>query len=151
MLNTRCEKATFKSAFRKRRCLVPADAFYEWKKVAGGKQPYAVTTTDNGPFGMAGLWEGWKNPDGAWEHTFTLITTKANAAVAELHDRMPVILPPAAWPAWLGEEEASKQELLALLRPYAGSVRLWPVSRDVGNVRNDRPDLVEPLARGAVV
>jgi putative SOS response-associated peptidase YedK len=74
MLNARCEtvaeKPAFKAAFRKRRCLLAADAFYEWKKVGGGKQPYAATTTDTGRFGMAGLWEGSKNPDGGWEHTF---------------------------------------------------------------------------------
>ncbi|MCW2239591.1 SOS response-associated peptidase [Azospirillum canadense] len=156
LINARCEtlteKASFRTAFHKRRCLVPADAFYEWKQAGNVKQPYAITTTDNGPFAMAGLWEAWKNPDGLWERTFTIITTTANALLSELHDRMPVILPSAQWPAWLGEEPVSDETLRSLLRPYpAPEMRMWPVSRDVGNVRNDRPDLLDPLEQTRLI
>ncbi|MCW2239621.1 SOS response-associated peptidase [Azospirillum canadense] len=101
---------------------------------------------------MAGLWEAWKSPDGLWERTFTIITTTANALLSELHDRMPVILPPAQWPAWLGEEPVSDDTLRSLLRPYpASAMRMWPVSRDVGNVRNDRPDLLDPLEQTRLI
>lgn len=153
MINARAEsvpdKPAFRSAFKKRRCLVPFDNFFEWKKLdAKTKQPYAIGTTSNEkPDAFAGLWEGWKDPTtDEWMHTFTIITTTANEATSEVHDRMPVILPPVAWAAWLGEEEASPDELVALMRPYpADQTRLWPVHRDVGNVRNDRADLVEPI------
>ena len=143
---TLTEKASFKTAFKKRRCLVPADAFYEWRKEGSTKQPFAITTTDNGPFAMAGLWEGWRDPTtGEWLHTYTIVTTSANALLADLHDRMPVILPQSCWSAWLGEEEASEADLVGMLAPYdAERMRVWPVSRDVGNVRNDRADLLEP-------
>ncbi|MBP2299906.1 SOS response-associated peptidase [Azospirillum picis] len=152
MINARAEsvpeKPAFRSAFRKRRCLIPFDNFYEWKADGKAKQPYAIGTTGNEkPDAFAGLWEGWKDPaTGEWLHTFTIITTTANDATRDVHDRMPVILPPADWPAWLGEEEAGDDRLVGLMRPYpADRTRLWPVHRDVGNVRNDRVDLIEPI------
>jgi putative SOS response-associated peptidase YedK len=152
MINARAEsvpeKPSFRTAFKKRRCLVPLDNFYEWKIEGKTKQPYAIGTTSNEkPDAFAGLWEGWRDPStNEWLHTFTIITTTANDVTAAVHDRMPVILPPAAWAAWLGEEEASADELVALMRPYpADQTRLWPVHREVGNVRNDRADLIEPI------
>jgi putative SOS response-associated peptidase YedK len=152
MINARAEsvadKPAFRSAYRKRRCLVPFDNFYEWRTEGKTKQPFAIGTTSNErPDAFAGLWEGWQDKDtGEWLHTFSVITTTANDVAREVHDRMPVILPPDAWAAWLGEEEVSPEELHSLLRPYpADQTRLWPVGKDVGNVRNDRPDLVDPV------
>jgi putative SOS response-associated peptidase YedK len=87
-------RALFKSAFARRRCIVPADAFYEWKPVEGGKQPYAIARINGQPMAFAGLWEGFKWPDGTVTRTFTIVTTYANEVVGELHDRMPVILEP---------------------------------------------------------
>lgn len=152
MINARAEsvpdKPSFRSAFRKRRCLVPFDNFYEWRVEGKPKHAYAIGTTSNEkPDAFAGLWEGWKDPaTNEWLHTFTIITTTANEVTAAVHDRMPVILPPSAWPAWLGEEEVGADDLVALMRPYpADQTRLWLVHRDVGNVRNDRPDLIAPI------
>jgi len=147
MINARCETvattAAYRSAFQKRRCLVLADGFFEWQKAAGGKQPYAITTNAP-PFAFAGLWEGWKDPaTEQWVHTFTIITGPANAAVAAVHDRMPVILPEEHWAAWLGDERGS--DLHSMLRPFpAERTCLWPVSKAVGNVRNDSPELIAP-------
>jgi putative SOS response-associated peptidase YedK len=145
----------FRDAFERRRCLVPADGFYEWQKRAGPTnpkekpQPYAIVPAD-GIFAFAGLWERWKNPaDGAILRSFTIVTGKPNPLCAPIHDRMPVILPPAAWPLWLGEAEASPQELLALLAPYpAELMRVYPIGPAVGNVRNDVPTLLDPLPTG---
>lgn len=109
----------FRSAFGKPRCLVPADAFYEWRVIEGGKQPYAIARQDEEAMAFAGLWEGFKWPDGTVLRTFTIVTTDANAMMAELHDRMPVILEPQDWPTWLGEIEG---DLAALLRPAGDDV-----------------------------
>lgn len=157
MINARgetlIEKPAFRAAFKKRRCLIPADAFYELKKEGSGKQPYAIGKTDDGPFAMAGLWEGWKEPaTEEWLHTFTIVTTSANPLLADLHDRMPVILPSSRWAAWLGEDDASEADLVGMLEPFAAEqMRMWSVSRDVGNVRNDRPELLEALPQQALL
>lgn len=134
----------FRSAFAKRRCIVPADAFYEWKAVDGAKQPYAIARQDGEPMAFAGLWEAYRWPDGVTTtRTFTIITTDANGTLAELHDRMPVILEQKDWPLWLGEAEGSPAELL---RPAADDVlRIWPVSRAVNSPRNNGPELLEPV------
>ena len=133
----------FRSALGSRRCLVPADAFYEWRAVHDGKQPYAIARTDGAPLAFAGLWESWRDPAGEVLRSFTIATTTANADMAQLHERMPVILEPAAWPLWLGEEAG---DYTALLRPAAvGVVRLWPVSRAVNSVRNNGPELLAPM------
>ncbi len=137
----------FKDAFARRRCLIPADGFYEWQKL-GGKttQPYAIVPQEGAIFAFAGLWERWKNPaDGSVLRSFTIVTGKANALCEPIHDRMPVILAKPAWPLWLGEEEAAPEELLALLAPYpAELMRAYPIGPRVGNVRNDDPALLEP-------
>ncbi|WP_264657533.1 SOS response-associated peptidase [Azospirillum canadense] len=157
MINARAEgvaeRPAFRSAFKKRRCLVPFDAYYEWRKVDGAKIPHAIATDSNGPDAFAGLWEGWKDPaNGEWLHTFTIITTEANDATRAIHDRMPVILPPARWSAWLGEEEASPGELQAMLVPYPSAhMRVWRVSKDVGSVKNDRPDLIDAVDSGPAI
>src|SRR6267378_4111975 len=109
----------FREAFERRRCLVPADAFYEWRKIGGGKPvPYAVAPRQ-GIFAFAGLWERWRNPaDGSILRSFTIVTGQPNALCEPIHNRMPVILPKSTWPLWLGEQEARPAELLALLQPY---------------------------------
>src|SRR5712691_12961945 len=138
----------FKDAFERRRCLVPADAFYEWQKLGGkATQPFAIMPEEGGIFAFAGLWERWKNPaDDSIVRSFTIITGKPNPLCAPIHDRMPVILPQAAWPLWLGGTETSPKALLALLSPYpAERMRVYPIGPRVGNVRNDEPGLLEPL------
>jgi len=120
--------------------------FYEWKKTATGKQPYAVALADRGLMALAGLWENWRSSAGEWIRTFAIITTKPNELCAELHDRMPVIMGYSAWPAWLGEEPAEPSELKALLLPYPSeAMTSWPVSSRVGNVKNNDPSLIEPI------
>jgi putative SOS response-associated peptidase YedK len=143
----------FRDAFERRRCLVPADGFYEWQKL-GGKttQPYAILPEEGGIFAFAGLWERWKNPaDGGIVRSFTIVTSLPNALCRPIHERMPVILPKAAWPLWLGEEEAGRDALLALLRPYpAELMRAYPIGPRVGNVRNDEPGLLDPAGAAVV-
>jgi putative SOS response-associated peptidase YedK len=130
----------FRNAFAKRRCLVPAAAFYEWQAGPAVKTPYAIARTDGDPMAFAGIWEGWRTPEGDILRTFAIVTTTANAQMAALHERMPVILEPADWSAWLGEIEANPT---TLLRPSpAGILRVWPVDKRVGNVRNDGPELL---------
>jgi putative SOS response-associated peptidase YedK len=140
-------KPAFREAFRRRRCLVPLDNFYEWKKTPTGKQPYAIGLEGGRLMGMAGLWETWRSPEGEWIRSFTIITATPNALCAELHDRMPVVLEPSAWPAWLGEQPADVPYLKALLAPYPyDDMIAWPVSPRVGNVKNNDPGLIEPIA-----
>jgi putative SOS response-associated peptidase YedK len=142
------DRPAFREAFRRRRCLVPLDNFYEWQKHGKERQPYAVARADRRLMAMAGLWENWRSPAGEWVRSFTIVTTAANALLAPLHDRMPVILDPAAWPLWLGETEPDPdpERLKALLVPYPpeGMV-FWPVDRRVGNVKNNDPSLIEPI------
>jgi putative SOS response-associated peptidase YedK len=143
MVNARAETVAdrpgFRDAFaRGRRCLVPADGFYEWRKgesPKAPKQPYTVALRDGAPMALAGLREGWCGPGGEAVRTFTIITTNANEKLRPLHDRMPVILPRDTWPAWLGETPAEAANLLALLRPYPSSdLATWPVPRRVGRM-----------------
>lgn len=148
-INARAETIESKPAFRGawkagRRCLVVADGYYEWRQP--DKQPFAIALANRGPMTFAGLWETWGAPDGGEIKSFAIVTTQANSLLADVHDRMPVILAPAHWPAWLGECEASQADLKALLKPYpAELMATWPVDRRVGNVRNDSPDLFDPL------
>jgi putative SOS response-associated peptidase YedK len=136
----------FRDAFERRRCLVPADAFYEWRKVPGAKPaPYAVALRE-GMFAFAGLWERWRHPgDGSILRSFAIVTGPANSLCRPIHERMPVILPPGAWPLWLGETEATPEKLLALLQACPEEwLRVYPVGPAVGNVKNDEPGLLEP-------
>ncbi len=144
-INARSETAASSGMFRdslaSRRCLVPADAFYEWRAMPDGKQPYAIARQDGAPLAFAGLWEGWRSPDGEVLRTFAILTTAANGVMSSLHERMPVILEEESWATWLGETDVDP---VGLMRPAGEDVlRLWAVSRAVNNVRNDTPDLLD--------
>ncbi len=140
---TAAEKPSFRSAMRQRRCIIPADGFYEWQAQAGGKQPFYIRLADGGSFGLAGLWENWKSPEGAWIATCTILTTAANALMQPLHDRMPVILPPEAYALWLDPALHDPAPLQALLGPYPANLMVAaPVSKAVNKVANDDPSLV---------
>lgn len=140
---TVADKPSFRAAFRKRRCIVPANGFFEWKAVAGKKQPYFIHLANDDLIGLAGLWERWTRPtDGEEIDTFTIVTTEANATVAPVHDRMPVILSPADYGAWL-DAGTDIEEVTRLLRPSPeGVLEMHPVATDVGNVRNDNASLI---------
>jgi putative SOS response-associated peptidase YedK len=109
------------------------------------KQPYAIGLDGGGLMALARLWEKWKSPAEEWVRSFTIITTTPNELCAEIHNRMPVILPPEAWSTWIGEEQAEPDELKSILVPYAGPMVAWPVSARVGNVKNNDPSLIEPV------
>jgi putative SOS response-associated peptidase YedK len=146
---TVAEKPAFREAFNSRRCLVPADGFYEWHKVgAKAKQPYRISMRDGATFAFAGLWERWNDrASGELVRSFTIVTTTPNAICAPIHDRMPVILEPSSYGQWLGDEPADAVRLLMMLRPYpAERMTAYPVSARVGNVRNDDAALIEPIA-----
>jgi putative SOS response-associated peptidase YedK len=140
-------KPAFREAFRQRRCLVPVDNFYEWAKTASGKQPYAIALADRKLMALAGLWESWRSPTGERVRSFAIITTEPNELCTALHNRMPAILAPEAWPEWLGEQPADEARLKSLLAPYPSvDMICWPVSARVGNVRNNDSSLIEPVA-----
>jgi putative SOS response-associated peptidase YedK len=152
MINARAEtvaeKPAFKSAFRRRRCIVPADSFYEWKRTGTTKTPYVIERQDKQPLAFAGLWEVWrpKSSDAA-VRSFTIITTEANQLVSAIHDRMPVILPDEVWGEWLDPANEDIGALQSLLVPFAAEqLHAFPVSPLVNNVRNDSPELLEPVA-----
>jgi len=150
MAETIDTKPVFREAFQRRRCLVPVEAFYEWKKLdEKNKQPYAIALAGGGIMALAGLWETRTSPAKETVRSFTIATTTPNELCAQIHNRMPVIPPPSVWPTWLGEESVdSPATLKGLLAPYpAGEMTLWPVDRRVGNVRNNDPSLIEPIAR----
>ena len=150
---TAAEKPSFRAAFRSRRCLIPADGFYEWQRRDGIKQPWLFGLRDGAPFAFAGLWEQWRIPEGAAltgslaerspgdaVETCTILTTAANETVAPVHGRMPVILPPDAWDPWLAGEDAA-------LAPYpADGMTAHPVSTLVNKAANEDPRCVEPVA-----
>ena len=150
MINARAEtaheKPSFRRAFRERRCLIPADGFYEWKRTNGTKQPYYIHMKEGRPFAFAGLWESWREEDGPEVRSCAILTTRPNALASEIHDRMPVILPAGSREAWL-DPEAEKEELLALLEPYPeDEMEAYPVSRYVNSPQNNDPHCVEPAA-----
>jgi putative SOS response-associated peptidase YedK len=141
-------KPSFRSAFAKRRCIVPADGFYEWLTIGKVKHPYAFARRDQQLLAFAGLWENWKDPaTGEWVRSCSLITTSANELVGRIHDRMPVILKEADYGRWLGEEPATPAELKQLLRPFAAKqMSMWPVDRRMNRPDVDDASLLEPLA-----
>jgi putative SOS response-associated peptidase YedK len=148
-INAKCETVselpTFRDAYRRRRCIVPVDGFFEWKAIKGqkAKQPYAIAMKDGAPFGIGGIWENWREPQSReWIRTFAIITTPANELVAEVHDRMPLILPPDQYARWLGEESDPRD----LLWPFpAGQMRMWPVSTRVNKPENNEPSILNEV------
>lgn len=148
MINARAEtvseKPAFRRAFRQRRCLVVADGFYEWKKAEGTRQPYFITVAGDRLFAFAGLWERWTSPEGERIDSCTIIVTEANAMLRPIHDRMPVILDAECFDEWL-DTGRPIETAKALLKPYAGEMTLFPVSRRVNSVRNDDPGCREPV------
>jgi putative SOS response-associated peptidase YedK len=146
-INARAETVAssgmFRGAFATRRCIVPADLFYEWQKHPDGrKQPMAIAREDEAPLAFGGIWEGWKSPEDEVVRSFAIITTAANREMAGIHNRMPLVLETSTWPAWLGEEPS---EAAALLQPAPdGTLRAWPVSTRVNSPRNNDASLVEP-------
>jgi putative SOS response-associated peptidase YedK len=151
MINARAEtvaeKPAYRAALRYRRCLVPASGFYEWHARSDGrKQPFAIRRVDHQPFAIAGLWEHWQGADGSELESCSLIVTAANARVGRIHERMPVILAPQDFAAWLDRHNQHPADLLPLLRPCPDDwLELYPVSTEVNNPRNDGPRLREPL------
>jgi putative SOS response-associated peptidase YedK len=133
---------SYRQAFKKRRCLLPVDTFFEWKKVVGGKIPHAIGMKDDSVFVFAGLWEGWKDPaTEAWLRTCTIITGEPNELVREIHTRMPVILTEEVHDAWLSGE-AGKE----ILVPFpADRMKAWPISLRVNSPKNNDPSILEPV------
>lgn len=153
MINARAEgladKNAYRRAFKRTRCIIPADGFYEWKKVPGRKrkQPYFIFNPDGELFAFAGLWESWKDESGDGTlRSATIVTTTPNGPMSEIHDRMPVILPASAWDRWLDPTNEDTEDLAGLLVPAPDRVTaMHPVSTDVGNVRNRGPHLIEEI------
>lgn len=151
MINARAETidtaASYRNAFIKRRCLIVADGFFEWKALSSKKkQPYAIALQDRKPFALAGIWEAWKNPEtGEWLRTCSIVTTEANDTVSQIHDRMPVILHEEDYPSWLGEIPADSSELKQLLRPYDGPLVMWPVSPRMNKGDVDDEHVLDPI------
>ena len=150
MINARAEtapeKPSFRKSFRERRCLIPADGFYEWKRTNGAKQPYYIHMKAGRTFAFAGLWESWKGDGGPEIRSCTILTTKPNALAGEIHDRMPVILPTGSYDVWL-DPEADRDELYGLLAPYPeDEMEAYPVSRFVNSPQNNDPQCIEPAA-----
>jgi putative SOS response-associated peptidase YedK len=152
MINARSEgvadKPAYRFSFRKQRCLIPTDGFYEWKKEGKLKQPYHIRRKDRRPFAFAGLWARWKPKDGSGGllDTYTILTTDSNELIRPLHDRMPVILDRESFDLWLDPAVDDRESLLKLLVPYDGSVmETVPVSRAVNSPANDSPDCLAGL------
>lgn len=151
MFNARAETLSASPAFRdplrRKRCLVPVDGFYEWHRDGTRRQPFAIARDDGRPLALAGLWSGWRDPAAdRVVRTFTIITTRPNDQLAGLHDRMPVIVPDASWELWLDPALEDPAELQGLFVPTDDvALRIWPVSPLVNNVRNDGPELFEPV------
>ena len=151
MINARAEtlaeKPAFRAALKKRRCIIPADGFYEWQKLGKVKQPVHIVLKSREPFGFAGLWEHWKSPDGEEILSCTIITTVANELLKAVHDRMPVILTRDAEGVWLDPKIQEPEKLLPLLKQYpADQIKYYSVSREVNSPAVDKPSNIEPLA-----
>jgi putative SOS response-associated peptidase YedK len=140
---TLSEKPSFREAYRKRRCLVPADGFFEWKDTGDGKVPYFVRLKTERPFALAGLWESYQQKGESPLLTFTIITTRPNELLSPIHQRMPVILPVAAYDRWLDPHQVSSEDLGQLLVPYsAREMTAYPVSARVNSPSNDDQDVI---------
>lgn len=150
MINARSEtvddKPAFRAAFRRRRCLVPADGFYEWQRQGKAKQPYLVHMVDERPFAMAGLWETWEGPEHNVVESCTILTTRPNQLMQPIHDRMPVILPNDSCEIWLDPEQSDRELLQSLLVPFdANQMNAHPVSTYVNRSTNEGPECIAPI------
>jgi len=156
MFNARAEtlltSPAFRDAFVRKRCVVPVDSFYEWKREGTILQPYRVVQRGGRPLALAGLWAGWRDPaTDTVRRTFTIITTTPNAALTDLHDRMPVVLSDGDWQRWLDPRPGDPSELRGLLAPNEGvGLDVYAVTRAVNDVRRDGPELIEPLVPAGV-
>ena len=154
-INARSETAATKPAFRdalkSRRCLIPADGFYEWQRRDKAKQPYCFEVNDGELFAFAGLWDRWKDPSGQWVKSCSILTTSANAITSPVHDRMPVILDPNGYDLWLDPGMNNVRIVSELLKPYdARMMRCYPVSDRINRVANDDPECSRPVELVAV-
>ncbi len=152
MINCRSEtaatKPAFRHAFKKQRCIVPASGFFEWQEIEGSKetQPYYLTLKNGDPAAFAGLWESWKDPEtDSRLETFTILTTTATDVIGEVHYRMPITLDRDVWPVWIDPAMQEPDALQAMLTPSMEKWQRWPVSKVVGNVKNDRPECISPI------
>lgn len=141
-------KKAFREPFRRRRCLVPVNSYFEWQAIepkSRKKQAWAIGLQTEEPFALGGIWDLWKSPDGVPLESYAVVTTESNALLVPLHDRMPLIIDPRDYDRWL-EPGNPQRPPVELLRPYdADLMKIWRVKPDVGNVRNDRPDLIDPF------
>ncbi|WP_425623050.1 SOS response-associated peptidase [Brevibacillus borstelensis] len=154
MINARAEtlqeKPAFRNLFARKRCLIPADSFYEWRQTEKGKQPMRIMMKNEEPFAFAGLFDTWTGPEGQKVHTCTIVTTKPNEVVKDIHDRMPVILRQEDEGVWLDREKYDADLLQSLLVPYdATQMRAYPVSAMVGSPKNDVPDCIKEITEPA--
>ena len=153
-LNARSETVTTKPAFRDsilaKRCLIPADGFYEWRKMGSVKQPYCFEVGEGEVFALAGLWDQWTSPDGEVIESCTILTTTPNSLVADLHDRMPVIVPSDKYELWLDPDVTDFKAIRDILKPYdATAMRLYPVNRKLNNSNNDDAESASPVTLDA--
>ncbi|QDX94699.1 SOS response-associated peptidase [Brevibacillus laterosporus] len=140
------EKPSFKKLFIRKRCIIPADGFYEWKKIDSDKQPMRIMMKDEGIFSLAGLYDTWTSPEGVRINTCTIITTKPNTLMADIHDRMPVIIKREDESLWLNRDVQDGELLESLLLPFdEEQMKAYPVSKMVGNVRNDLPECIAEI------
>jgi putative SOS response-associated peptidase YedK len=143
---TAAEKPSFRTSFRRRRCIIPADGFFEWQAQAGGKTPMFIHLVGRPVFAIAGLWDIWQSPDGGELHTCAILTTAANAFMQPIHDRMPVILKPEDYALWLSGDEQPLPALQALMQPCdPAAMSAYPVSKAVNRPGYDAPDVIAPL------
>jgi putative SOS response-associated peptidase YedK len=140
------EKPAFRNAMKRRRCLFPADGFYEWKQDGKTKQPYFVRLKGGGPMAFAGLWESWMGPNGEEVETAAIVTTAASRAIAHIHDRMPVIVSPEAFDLWLDPNVDAEMAAILIQPAPEGLLESYPVSSAVNRTANDTPDLLAPLS-----
>jgi putative SOS response-associated peptidase YedK len=150
MINARSETAhtlpAFREAMKLRRCLVPADGFYEWQRRGSAKQPFCFEVGDGGLFAFAGLWERWRDPSGQWVKSCTILTTAPNAVTSAIHDRMPVILDPDSYDLWLDPGMQNVTAISDLLKPFdARLMRCYPVSTRINHVVNDDEECSRPV------
>lgn len=145
------EKPAFRNAMKRRRCLFPADGFFEWKRDGEKKQPYFVRLKAGGPMAFAGLWESWMGPNGEEQETAAIVTTTASRSIAHIHDRMPVIVPPDAFDFWL-DPKVDAQTAAAVIQPARDAlIESYQVSSAVNRTANDSPMLIEPLRESEIV